>query len=102
MGLLRDDLDLGLAPHGGAMTPEEIHARILAACGAAEARNWTGAIDRRLRHARASHPEGASFAALLDEVDEAMAEEDESERQRDELIDVAVVAIRMWLGEREP
>lgn len=55
------------------------------------------AIDK----ARAKHPEGASYFALGQEVGEvgrAMERED-PKRLQDELVDVAVVVMRMLLGE---
>lgn len=58
-------------------------------------------LESRIRYARAVHPEGASFAALLAEYREAEAEDAGSERERDELLDVACVAIRLHLGERQ-
>lgn len=58
----------------------------------------------RLTHARAKHPEGASFDALVEEVGEvARARLDRSvDQERSELLDVAVVALRLYLGERAP
>ncbi len=83
------------------LTPEQI-AWIDAVARGMVAVDVAHVLVSRLDYARARHPEGASFAALVAEVAEAMAEPAESERQRYELIDVAVVAIRMWLGEVEP
>ncbi len=50
---------------------------------------------------RAKHPEGANLTALAEEVGEvarAMRRET-PERVREELLDVAVVAMRLYLGE---
>lgn len=56
------------------------------------------ALDR----ARGLHPEGASELALLEECGEvARAHRRETpDRVREELLDVAVVAMRLYLGER--
>ncbi len=59
------------------------------------------ALGRRLAHARRAHPDGATLAALLEEVDEVLAEAPGTARERDELLDVATVAIRLWLGEED-
>lgn len=55
----------------------------------------------RLAYARRQHPEGASLPALRAEVAEVEAEPPGSAREADELLDVAVVALRLWLGERQ-
>lgn len=54
-----------------------------------------------LQRARQLHPEGASMNALVEEVGEvARARRREThERVREELLDVAVVALRLYLGE---
>lgn len=65
--------------------------------------NLSAALDAlydRVRYARTRHPQGATLAALVEEVDEALAEPAGSRRERDELLDVATVAIRLYLGER--
>lgn len=57
-----------------------------------------------IERARDRHPEGSNLAALISEVGEvatAMLRESPS-RIRSELLDVAVVAVRLWLGERAP
>lgn len=54
-----------------------------------------------IERVRLLHPEGCSYMALADETGEAgraLAREDEK-RFRSELLDTAVVAIRLWLGE---
>jgi len=58
------------------------------------------AIDR----ARKLHPEGCNLTSLFEEVGEvARAVRRESpDRVRDELLDVAVVAMRLWMGEVTP
>ena len=59
------------------------------------------ALSDALRAARAKHPSGANLAALVEEVGEvarAMRRES-TERVREELMDVATVALRLWLGE---
>lgn len=55
-----------------------------------------------IERARALHPEGASELALLEECGEvARAHRRETpERVREELLDVAVVAMRLYIGER--
>lgn len=63
--------------------------------------NLARRIGDRLREASEKHPEGASLAALVSEVGEvatAMLRET-PERTKDELLDVIVVAIRLWFGE---
>jgi len=51
--------------------------------------------------ARGKHPKGPSLRSLMEEIGEvASAVRRESpDRVRDELLDVAVVAIRIWLGD---
>ncbi len=59
------------------------------------------ALTDRIGHARRKHPEGASLGALGDEVREvgyALVHEGPI-RMRDELLDVATVAMRLYLGE---
>ena len=58
-------------------------------------------LAHRLTLARSKHPQGASFDALLSEVGEVADERlaGNPEREREELLDVAVVAIRLYLGE---
>lgn len=55
-----------------------------------------------IERARALHPEGASELALLEECGEvARAHRRETPaRVREELLDVAVVAMRLYIGER--
>ena len=62
------------------------------------------AITLRLAHARAKHPDGASFDALVEEVGEVARArlERQPDQEREELLDVAVVAMRLYLGERAP
>lgn len=63
-----------------------------------------GALEQLLQvivHARQKHPKGANFEALvaeLGEVAEARKRGDQA-NERDELLDVATVAIRLWMGE---
>lgn len=62
------------------------------------------ALAARLDHAKAKHPEGPTFAALIEEVGEvARVLDDPSKRDeyRSELLDVATVAIRLWMKENE-
>lgn len=65
------------------------------------ATEWMLALEDRLRHARAKHPEGSHLAALVCEVTEVAhaLEKETPARVRDELLDVATCALRMWLGE---
>lgn len=61
-------------------------------------------LRHRLTLARSKHPEGASFDALMSEVGEVADERlaGNPDREREELLDVAVVAIRLYLGEVKP
>lgn len=62
--------------------------------------DWAEALANRLQHARKKHPEGADLWALMAELCEVFEEYGaDSERYKDELIDVATVAIRIYLGE---
>ncbi len=58
-------------------------------------------LTERIRQARIKHPTGASLMALQDEIVEVACEEPGTERERSELLDVATVAMRMYLGERD-
>lgn len=62
------------------------------------------ALQDRLRHARAKHPAGASFDALVAELGEVAEARKlgDHDHARDELLDVATVAIRLWIGEVTP
>lgn len=63
--------------------------------------SWVIDLVVRIERARRLHPEGSNLAALTSEVGEyatALLRESK-ERQRDELWDVAVVAVRLALGE---
>lgn len=64
----------------------------------------------RLVHAREKHPKGPTFVSLIGEVGEvanvalkerAKHPETADTRRRDELLDVAVVAWRLYLGEED-
>lgn len=58
------------------------------------------ALEYGISEGRCKHPAGVPFEALVEEVGEvARALMDEPHRVRDELLDVAVCAMRMWLGE---
>lgn len=67
-----------------------------------------GALARRVAEARRKHPvfaEGRYHAlgvigAEYDELEKAV-ESEPPERMRDEALDVAVTALRFWLGEHE-
>lgn len=62
------------------------------------------ALAERMAHARRWYPEGTTFTALVEELGEVARAMDREgvDRERDELLDVATVAIRLWLGERAP
>lgn len=63
--------------------------------------DWAEALANRLQHARKKHPEGADLWALMAELCEVFEEfnASDAERYKDELLDVATVAIRIYLGE---
>jgi NTP pyrophosphatase (non-canonical NTP hydrolase) len=60
-------------------------------------------IASRMMKGREKYPQGASFSSLVDEVGEVARvttkEGGNPDRRRDELLDVIVVALRLYLGE---
>lgn len=69
-----------------------------------------GALALAMRHAREKHPDFArddadAWDVISDEMEELRAEivgDGTPERRREEAMDVAVTALRFWLGEHLP
>lgn len=74
-----------------------------------ELRGWRASelapLAARMAHARQAHPEGSDLTSLVSEVGEvaramyAEAPDQARDRARDELLDVAAVTMRLYLGE---
>lgn len=58
-------------------------------------------LEARIAHARDQHPQGASFDALVAELGEAAEarKRGDAAHEREELLDVATVALRLYMGE---
>jgi inorganic triphosphatase YgiF len=88
-------------------TTREMHAVVQEHCSQQlnELRQYRGgdhdALVKSIARARGLHPKGSAFVDLVDEMGElSRAMRDEGlERTHEELLDVATVAYRMYLGE---
>lgn len=64
---------------------------------------WPGALYDRIEHARSKHPEGPTFAALVEEVGEVarvINDFNKRDEYKSELLDVATVSIRLWMEDK--
>lgn len=69
-----------------------------------DSKQWRSFIDlaKRMSKGREKYPRGCTVLSLLDEAGEfthAVNKEEHLTRMRDELLDVAAVAMRLYLGE---
>lgn len=92
----------------GDLDPESAVARIarfavgLAMASEGQAVDGLTPLRLRMGHGRAKYPNGCTVLSLLDEAGElahAVNKGEPVDRVRDELLDVAAVAMRLYLGE---